>query len=82
MATHHKEDEKAVSIPLEHIENSNKRIASEDAAEDTVGASKREKRLVLKIDLLILPLIAMVYFFASMVPPYVSKSGELANCEK
>ena len=82
MASHNEEDQKVVSIPLEHIENSNERVASEDAAEHTSRASKREKRLVLKIDLFILPLIAMVYFFASMVLPHTQKCAASANYEQ
>ncbi len=56
-----------IAIPLEHIEDSDNVRLSEPAHQDPAIARKREKRLVLKIDLFILPLLAMVYFFSSMV---------------
>lgn len=51
------------------IDNMDAAVHAEDGSqpEDPAALRKRERRLVLKIDLYIIPLIAIVYFFASMV---------------
>jgi hypothetical protein len=50
-----------------HVEDGSPPEGKAIMQEDPTTLRKQERRLVLKIDLFILPLIAMVYFFSSMV---------------
>ena len=54
-------------------ENVNKTKDNEEVLDD-IATERKKRKLLWKIDLFILPILVMVYFFGSMVsqsPPYV-----------
>ncbi|CZT13753.1 uncharacterized protein RAG0_17250 [Rhynchosporium agropyri] len=61
-----KDDPMPTVVPSKYLENASKDASLQPNSEGSTVSRKTEKRLVLKIDLFILPLLAMVYFFASM----------------
>ncbi|XMA15216.1 hypothetical protein WAI453_008007 [Rhynchosporium graminicola] len=61
-----KDDPMPPVVPSKYLENASKDASLQPNSEGSTVSRKTEKRLVLKIDLFILPLLAMVYFFASM----------------
>ncbi|KAL2071939.1 hypothetical protein VTL71DRAFT_11282 [Oculimacula yallundae] len=66
MAMLNKDDPVTMAIPIENVESASKDASLQPDSQDSTVSRAREKRLVLKIDLFILPLLAMVYFFAAM----------------
>ena len=62
-------EEKPSTNTIEDITTSKNGFAIHDTLTRTPEEAKVERKLVLKIDLLILPVLAIIYFLAAMVIP-------------
>lgn len=80
----HVEDpvERTMSIEIQKSRISEETYLADDAVTDRTKKSPAEKRLLLKSDLVIVPLAALIYFTAYLVCHYSRPFSSMVPCQK